>query len=169
MAEKTKINLRGRPPQIVKDDRRARNRILGKRRGTATIQLNHAHGIPEPELPESDGGAPRRPFHRLGDPAQLGTPRFYLEGLSEIDFTINGQCWREKRIASRWTIRGVHTGELLGTRPSGRAVNFTGVTISVVKDHQVEDNLVCEVIEEWNYWDLPGLASQIREEEALGT
>lgn len=117
------------------------------------------------------------------EPILHGVPRHYLAGLSDINFTIHGQCQQEERIASRWSIRGVHSGELLGAPPTGREVTVHGVTLVATEGERIEfeegfrneAGLMLKeqwgfwVVEEWNYWDVLGLMAQIREDrQAVG-
>jgi hypothetical protein len=182
VAEKTekpkkKVMLRRRAPQIVKDHRRALAMRRGAQLRAATRYLNVTHGL---VLPPTRGDAPevreligsRQP----AEPARHGIPRFYLAGLSELNFTVNGQCQRDERIASRWTIRAVHSGELLGVPPSGRGLTLTGVTLNTVEgelvkledftDHlgnRVEEQWAFWVVEDWNYMDLQSFAASVRD------
>jgi hypothetical protein len=83
----------------------------------------------------------------------------------------------------RWSIRAVHSGELLGAPPTGREVNFTGAALVVLEGEllQLGEGFTTEVgrvlkeqwafwaVEEWSYWDVPGLMAQIREgQQAVG-
>ena len=56
-------------------------------------------------------------------------------------------------MATRWTGRGTHTGEIATIAPTGRDVTVSGVTIS-----RVEGGLV---VEEWTAWDTLGLLVQL--------
>jgi predicted ester cyclase len=178
-----KVLLRKRAPQIVKDARRARGRKrLGQRKASARY-LNDVHGQSKEDLSE----APQiRELVRARQPAEPilhGVPRHYLAGLNDINFTIHSQCQQEERIASRWSIRAVHSGELLGAPATGREVTVHGVTLVATEGermefegdfrneagHRVMEQWGFWVVEEWNYWDVPGLMAQIREDrQAVG-
>jgi ketosteroid isomerase-like protein len=56
-------------------------------------------------------------------------------------------------VASRFTVRGTHDGELLGAPPTGRPVAMTGITVS-----RCEDNRIAE---EWELVDVAGLLQQV--------
>ena len=56
-------------------------------------------------------------------------------------------------MATRTTIRGRHEGELMGAPPSGRDVEFSGLTISRCRDGKIE--------EEWELVDVVGLLRQV--------
>jgi SnoaL-like polyketide cyclase len=104
-------------------------------------------------------------------------PRHYLGALSDMNFTVASQCQQDARIVNRWSIRAVHSGELLGIPPTGREVTFAGATLVALEGERIEfpDGFKTEtgknlteqwgfwVVEEWNYWDVLGLLEQIRE------
>jgi len=56
-------------------------------------------------------------------------------------------------VASRWTGRGTHQGELMGIPPTGKQVTVSGITISRVKNGKV--------VEEWSNWDTLGMLQQL--------
>jgi len=56
-------------------------------------------------------------------------------------------------VATRWTGRGTHTGEIAGIAPTGKDVTVSGITVS-----RFEDGLV---VEEWTTWDTLGMLVQI--------
>jgi SnoaL-like polyketide cyclase len=178
MAEKKKqqVLLRRRAPEIVKSHRRARAvRRAGQARASTRF-LNDVHGLVQEEV----GRAPQVEdliiTRRPAEPVNHGIPRLYLSGLSDLNSTITTQCARDEHIASRWTVRGTHSGELLGVPPTGRELVVNGVTVHRVEGELVEvdgfinrrgdlvkEQWACWVVEEWNYWDLPSLAAQIRD------
>jgi hypothetical protein len=184
MAEKTKkpVKLRRRAPEIVRLDRQARNKRRGQLMNAVTRHLREVHGGGF-ELVEDKAELEHEPVTKP-IPEQVverGTPRLYLAGLSEINLTINGQCIRDEppSIASRWTIRGLHTGDLLGIPPTRRDVTFSGVSLCAADSEKVklkqpftnrmgrfiDSRWIFWVVEEWIYWDLPGLAAQLRNGE----
>jgi steroid delta-isomerase-like uncharacterized protein len=77
----------------------------------------------------------------------------YRDALSGLNVTIEHQFTEGDYVATRTTIRGRHDGELMGTPPTGREVEFAGLTISRCRDGRIE--------EEWELVDVPGLLRQI--------
>lgn len=59
----------------------------------------------------------------------------------------------EDRVAVRWHAYGTHAGDFRGISPTGRPVQIVGITISRLKNAQIE--------EEWSQWDTMGLLEQI--------
>jgi steroid delta-isomerase-like uncharacterized protein len=67
--------------------------------------------------------------------------------------TIEEQIAEGDLVASRWTGRGTHQGELMGIGPTGKQVTVTGITISRVSGGKV--------VEEWTNWDTLGMLQQL--------
>ena len=150
------------PIRLPQHARQHFNRIERQKRMLMTGMarwLHQIHGDPirgddAPERKEDPAkvGAPlEKP--RFEDPTSRAMPRTYLDGISSVDYKVVGQLAQTDIAASRWEVIAMHTGELLGVPATGREVEITGMTIVKMKDNQA--------VEEWTYWDLPGLMSQI--------
>lgn len=96
------------------------------------------------------------------DPAQPGTQgpqgikefiTAYLTGFPDGRITIDEQLAEGDLVATRWTGRGTHQGELMGIPPTGKQVTVSGITISHVKNGKV--------VEEWSNWDTLGMLQQL--------
>jgi steroid delta-isomerase-like uncharacterized protein len=77
----------------------------------------------------------------------------YRDALAGLNVTIEQQFSEGDYVATRTTIRGRHDGELMGAPPTGREVEFTGLTISRCRDGKIE--------EEWELVDVAGVLQQI--------
>ena len=77
----------------------------------------------------------------------------YRSALADLNVTIEHQFAEGDYVATRSTIRGRHEGELMGTPPTGREVEFTCLTISRCRDGKIE--------EEWELADAVGLLRQV--------
>ena len=77
----------------------------------------------------------------------------YREALAGLTVTIDQQFTEGDYVATRFTIRGRHTGELMGAAPTGRDVEFTGLTVSRCRDGRIE--------EEWELVDTVSLLQQV--------
>lgn len=77
----------------------------------------------------------------------------YRDAFSGLNVTIEHQFGSGEFVATRTTIRGRHDGELMGTPPTGRDVEFSALTISRCRDGRIE--------EEWEIADVPTLLAQI--------
>ena len=77
----------------------------------------------------------------------------YRTAFADLSVTVEHQFTEGDYVATRCTIRGRHDGELMGTPPSGRDVEFTSLTISHCRDGKIA--------EEWELIDTVGLLRQI--------
>jgi len=77
----------------------------------------------------------------------------YRDALSGLNVTIEQQFTEGDYVATRTTIRGRHDGDLMGTPPTGRDVEFGGLTISRCRDGKIE--------EEWELVDVTTLLRQV--------
>ncbi len=77
----------------------------------------------------------------------------YRRVLAGMTVTIEDQLAEDDKVATRFTIRGVHEGEFMGAAPTGREIAFGGVTISVCREGRI--------VEEWEETDTVGLLAQI--------
>jgi steroid delta-isomerase-like uncharacterized protein len=77
----------------------------------------------------------------------------YRSGVPDLRVTIEHQFTRGDYVATRFTTRGTHEGEIMGVPPTGRDVTLTGITISRCRDGKI--------VEEWEVSDVFGLLQQI--------
>jgi len=82
-----------------------------------------------------------------------GMVESYRSALPDLELTIDHQFAAGDYVASRFTIRGTHDGDLMGVPASGRPVEFTGITISRCQDGRIA--------EEWELTDTVGLLGQV--------
>ena len=67
--------------------------------------------------------------------------------------TVDDQISEHDNVATRWTGRGTHSGEIAGIAPTGRGVTVTGLTISKLEGGKI--------VEEWTTWDTLGMLVQL--------
>ena len=77
----------------------------------------------------------------------------FRAGYSDAKITVDDQIAEGAKVASRWTGRGTHDGELMGIAPTGKQVAVAGLTISHVENGRV--------VEEWTNWDTLGMLQQL--------
>jgi predicted ester cyclase len=73
--------------------------------------------------------------------------------MPDMHVTVDHQFADGDFVASRFTVRGTHDGELFGAAPTNRQVVLTGITISRCEDGRIA--------EEWELVDVAGLLQQI--------
>jgi SnoaL-like polyketide cyclase len=105
-----------------------------------------------------------KPDVTIDDPTPVGMPRVYLDGLSDVEFALTSAEARHYRSATRWEVRGKHTGTLLGVPGTGKAVTITGVTLLRFVEAPSDEvgKEAFRASEEWTCWDLPSLLEQLR-------
>jgi predicted ester cyclase len=77
----------------------------------------------------------------------------YRSALADLQVMVEHQFTDGEYVATRTTIRGRHEGELMGTPPTGREVEFSCLTISRCRGGRIE--------EEWEIADTMGLLAQV--------
>jgi len=77
----------------------------------------------------------------------------YLTAFPDGQIIIEDQILEGDKIATRWTGRGTHKGEIAGIAPTGKQITVTGLTIS-----RLDGDMV---VEDWTTWDALGMLIQI--------
>jgi predicted ester cyclase len=77
----------------------------------------------------------------------------YLTGFPDGRIIVDDQILEGDSVATRWTGRGTHTGEIAGIAPTGKQVTISGLTIS-----RLEGGMV---IEDWTTWNTLGMLVQL--------
>jgi predicted ester cyclase len=77
----------------------------------------------------------------------------YRTALSGLRVTIDQQFTDGDYVATRFTIRGTHSGDLMGAPATGKDVAFTAITISRCESGRIA--------EEWELTDAVGLLGQV--------
>ena len=72
----------------------------------------------------------------------------------DLTVTVEDQIAESDQVATRWTARGTHDGELMGIDPTGRTGAVTGITIQRIADGG-------QIAEGWTNWDTLGLLNQL--------
>jgi predicted ester cyclase len=103
--------------------------------------------------PDYVGHDPAEPEPILGPAGVRANIEKYLTGFPGGAITVDDQIEEGDKIATRWTGRGTHGGEIAGIAPTGKEVTVSGLTIS-----RLEDGMV---VEEWTTWDALGMLVQL--------
>ena len=77
----------------------------------------------------------------------------YRAALSDLRVDVEHQFTDGDYVATRFTIRGTHDGDLMGTPATGRQVAFSGLTISRCESGRIA--------EEWELTDTMALLRQV--------
>lgn len=71
----------------------------------------------------------------------------------DVRMTFEDQIAQGEKVASRWTMRGTHQGDLMGIPPTHKPATFTGIVISRLEGG--------EIAEEWEDFDQLGMMQQL--------
>jgi predicted ester cyclase len=77
----------------------------------------------------------------------------YRAAYSDARITVDEQIAEGDKVATRWTGRGKHDGDLMGIGPTGKQVTVSGLTLSRLANGKV--------IEEYTNWDTFGMMQQL--------
>jgi predicted ester cyclase len=127
-------------------------RNLGRRWFEEVWNRGRREAIPEMMTPEC--------LIHDGETDSRGPAAFYvlfdrLHGtFSEIDVRVEDTIAESDRACIRWLFTAKHTGDALGTPPTGKSVRVTGITILREAHGQV--------VEAWQNWDMLAMMEQIQ-------
>jgi steroid delta-isomerase-like uncharacterized protein len=77
----------------------------------------------------------------------------YREAFPDARITVEQQLAEGNLVATRWSGRGTHEGELMGIEPTGKQVTVSGLTISRLEGGKI--------VEEFLNWDTLGMMHQL--------
>ena len=77
----------------------------------------------------------------------------YRSAFPDAQITVEQQLAEGDLVATRWTARGTHEGELMGIQPTGKQVTVSGLTISRLANDKI--------VEEFQNWDTLGMLQQL--------
>jgi steroid delta-isomerase-like uncharacterized protein len=101
-----------------------------------------AHGLSDDAANPLRGPAGFLPFH-----AQ------FREAFPNIEVVVEDQIAEGDMVATRCSVRGKHTGHSLGFAATQAPVEFTGITITRIKDGKI--------VEAWNNFDFMKMYKQL--------
>jgi steroid delta-isomerase-like uncharacterized protein len=77
----------------------------------------------------------------------------YRTAFPDARIRVEEQLAEGDLVATRWSGRGTHEGELMGIEPTGRRVSVSGLTISRLEGGKI--------VEEFQNWDTFGMLQQL--------
>lgn len=88
-----------------------------------------------------------------GPAARKQSIQVYHSAFPDVHISIEEMVAENDTVATRWTGRGTHDGELMGIAPTGTEVEISGMSINRVRDGRI--------VETWEVYDALGLLQQI--------
>jgi steroid delta-isomerase-like uncharacterized protein len=107
------------------------------------------------------GNDPSLPEPMRGKQAFKEFVQGYLSAFPDGAITVDDQIAEGDIVATRWTARGTHQGELMGIAPTRKQVTVAGLSYSKFKNGKM--------VESWANWDTLGLLQQIGAVPAMAT
>jgi steroid delta-isomerase-like uncharacterized protein len=113
------------------------------------------------ELIASDyvGHDPAEPEPRRGPEGLREFVTAYRSAFPDVRVTVEQQLAEGDLVATRWTARGTHEGELMGIQPTGKQVTVSGMSISRLSNDKI--------VEGFQNWDTLGMMQQLGAVPAL--
>lgn len=84
----------------------------------------------------------------------------YRAAFPDVHITLADVISDEESVVVRWVSRGTHRGDLSGVAPTGKQVEFTGITIVRFSEDKIT--------EAWISWDALSLLQQVGAVSELG-
>ena len=112
----------------------------------STDFVNHDAALPEP---------------LVGPDAAKATISGYRSAFPDLRITIEEQIADEQGVATRWSAKGTHEGDLMGVAPTGKQATVTGITIDRIVDGRIAES--------WTNWDTLGMLQQLGVVPVLAT
>jgi len=79
--------------------------------------------------------------------------RYYLTAFPDSHFTVEDEISEGQMVMTRWTVSGMHTGNLGAIPATGRRISVTGISCGRVENEKI--------VESWTNWDTLGLMQQL--------
>lgn len=86
-----------------------------------------------------------------------GVERFvrqFLGSFPDLQHTVEEMVAEADRVAVRFSAHGTHTGQWLVFAPTGKSIQYTGVTLARIEG--------IKIVEHQTWWDKAGLMEQIK-------
>lgn len=83
----------------------------------------------------------------------IGSIAWSHSAFPNLRVTIEDQVAEGDKVATRWTFRRTHWGEMMGTAATGNRVTFTGTQTDYISGGKI--------VESWSNWDTLGMLHQI--------
>lgn len=129
------------------------NKALVRREVEEIFSKGNLDAAGEIYAPDYVGHEPTSPEGARGVEGARRFAAAYREAFPDFRVTVEDQFAEGDRVATRFTARGTHEGELEGIAPTGNRVEIAGLAISRIEDGKVA--------EDWTVFDALGLMQQI--------
>ena len=101
------------------------------------------------------------PEAMIGPDVAKATIGGYRAAFPDLRITIEEQIADDHAVATRWSAKGTHQGDLMGVPPTGKQATVTGITIDKIVDGRIAES--------WTNWDTLGMLQQLGVVPVLAT
>ncbi len=129
------------------------NKAVSRRVVEEVFTRGNLDGLDEIVDPNFVNHDPASPEEVRGPEGLKQFVQLYRSAFPDLEVTIEDQVAEGDEVASRWSARGTHQGELFGIPPTGRETRVTGITIDRIQGGKI--------VESYNNWDTLGLLQQL--------
>jgi steroid delta-isomerase-like uncharacterized protein len=144
------------PPPFGKGTRACqlkKTKALARRFADDILNRGNVDVVDEIYTPDYVGHDPAMPEDVHGIEGAKENYNMILSAFPDIQITIEDQVAEGGTVVSRWTMRATHQGELMDIPPSGKRVEFMGVSISRIEGGKI--------VEDWDIYDALGMMQHI--------
>ncbi len=129
------------------------NKALARREAEEIFSKGNLDAADEIYAPDFVGHEPTTPEGIRGLAGAKQFAAVYREAFPDLQLTVEDQIAEGDKVATRFTARGTHQGELEGIAPTGNQVEIKGIYISRIAEGKIA--------EDWTNFDALGLMQQI--------
>ena len=97
----------------------------------------------------------------IGPDAAKASIQGYRSAFPDLRITIEEQIADDQGVATRWSAKGTHQGDLMGMAPTGKQATVTGITLDRIVDGRIAES--------WTNWDTLGMLQQLGVVPVLAT
>jgi steroid delta-isomerase-like uncharacterized protein len=77
----------------------------------------------------------------------------YRTAFPDLHLAIEDMISEGDKVATRWSAKGTHQGDLQGVSPTGKTFSITGMYLARLTDGKI--------VEDWSNWDTLGMMKQL--------
>jgi steroid delta-isomerase-like uncharacterized protein len=137
------------------------NKALSRRLLEEAFNAGNVDVVDELVSPDFVNHDAALPEAMIGPDAAKGSITAYRTAFPDLRLTIEEQIAADTGVATRWSAKGTHQGELMGIPATGKQATVTGITIDRIVDDRIAES--------WTNWDTLGLLQQLGVVPVLAT
>jgi steroid delta-isomerase-like uncharacterized protein len=137
------------------------NKALSRRLLEEAFNAGNVDVVDELVSPDFVNHDAALPEAMIGPDAAKGSITAYRAAFPDLRLTIEEQIAADTGVATRWSAKGTHQGELMGIPATGKQATVTGITIDRIVDDRIAES--------WTNWDTLGLLQQLGVVPVLAT